>query len=225
MEDTFKEYTQREDIAILLINQHVANLIRHLINNYTKARATRTSLPGCLLSFTGFVCFSSLECYSSFNLICSRERGDTLSATFATCAILLVGLLALPRMPVLLNWLLATAADSCRSLTSSAAVLVLLCWLVAIAANCYSSLTISAAVHTLALLLAKTLPRFLHVYSLQTLYQDTACGWPAVTLGVRAAQPVPAILEIPSKEHPYDANQDSILLRVKNILGGDLAAA
>jgi len=140
-------------------------------------------------------------------------------------AILLVGLLALPRMPVLLSWLLATAADSCRSLTTSAAVLVLLCWLVAIAAHCYSSLTISAAVHTLALLLAKTLPRFLHIHSLQTLPEDTACGWPAVTLGVRAAQPVPAILEIPSKEHPYDANQDSILLRVKNILGGDLAAA
>ncbi|KAK9844164.1 hypothetical protein WJX81_006640 [Elliptochloris bilobata] len=39
------------------------------------------------------------------------------------------------------------------------------------------------------------------------------------------ARPVPAILEIPSKEHPYDPNQDSILLRVKNVLGGDLGAA
>ena len=39
VEDAFKDYTQREDIAILLINQHVANLIRHLINNYTRARS------------------------------------------------------------------------------------------------------------------------------------------------------------------------------------------
>ena len=38
VEDAFKDYTQREDIAILLINQHVANLIRHLINNYARAR-------------------------------------------------------------------------------------------------------------------------------------------------------------------------------------------
>ena len=38
-------------------------------------------------------------------------------------------------------------------------------------------------------------------------------------------QPVPAILEIPSKEHPYDPNQDSVLQRVKNVLGGDLGAA
>lgn len=28
-------------------------------------------------------------------------------------------------------------------------------------------------------------------------------------------QPIPAILEIPSKDHPYDANKDSILRRAK----------
>jgi phosphatidylserine/phosphatidylglycerophosphate/cardiolipin synthase-like enzyme len=45
VEDTFKDYTQREDIAILMINQHVANLIRHLINNYNKARARAPAAP------------------------------------------------------------------------------------------------------------------------------------------------------------------------------------
>lgn len=34
-------------------------------------------------------------------------------------------------------------------------------------------------------------------------------------------QPIPAILEIPSKEHPYNAKQDSILTRVAGMLGGD----
>lgn len=35
---------------------------------------------------------------------------------------------------------------------------------------------------------------------------------------------LPAILEIPSKEHPYDPNQDSILSRVKHMFGGDSAS-
>ena len=38
-------------------------------------------------------------------------------------------------------------------------------------------------------------------------------------------QPIPAVLEIPSKEHPYDPNQDSILERVKGLFGGDLGSA
>mmetsp|Transcript_10768 Transcript_10768/g.28803 ORF Transcript_10768/g.28803 Transcript_10768/m.28803 type:complete len:126 (-) Transcript_10768:5584-5961(-) len=32
-------------------------------------------------------------------------------------------------------------------------------------------------------------------------------------------KPVPAVLEIPSKEHPYEPNKDSILQRVRNMLG------
>ena len=32
----FKELTNREDIAVVLINQHVAEMIRYLINEYTK---------------------------------------------------------------------------------------------------------------------------------------------------------------------------------------------
>jgi len=30
---------------------------------------------------------------------------------------------------------------------------------------------------------------------------------------------VPAVLEIPSKDNPYDPNQDSLLIRVKHLLG------
>lgn len=33
------------------------------------------------------------------------------------------------------------------------------------------------------------------------------------------ARAVPAVLEIPSKDSPYDPNQDSLLLRVKHLLG------
>lgn len=31
-------------------------------------------------------------------------------------------------------------------------------------------------------------------------------------------QPIPAVLEIPSKDHPYDATKDSILRRAKVII-------
>lgn len=34
-------------------------------------------------------------------------------------------------------------------------------------------------------------------------------------------KPLPAILEIPSKEHPYDPSQDSILARVKHMFSSD----
>lgn len=34
-------------------------------------------------------------------------------------------------------------------------------------------------------------------------------------------KPIPALLEIPSKEHPYDASKDSILSRVSGMLGGE----
>ena len=32
---------------------------------------------------------------------------------------------------------------------------------------------------------------------------------------------IPAILEIPSKEHPYDASKDSLLKRAKGLFGGE----
>ncbi len=33
--------------------------------------------------------------------------------------------------------------------------------------------------------------------------------------------PIPAILEIPSKDHPYDPNKDSILRRAKGLFSAD----
>ena len=33
-------------------------------------------------------------------------------------------------------------------------------------------------------------------------------------------QSIPTVLEIPSKDHPYDPNQDYIMQRVNMILGG-----
>lgn len=33
------------------------------------------------------------------------------------------------------------------------------------------------------------------------------------------SQPIPAVLEIPSKDAPYDPNQDSLLKRVRIIFG------
>ncbi|GBF95551.1 V-type proton ATPase subunit F [Raphidocelis subcapitata] len=33
------------------------------------------------------------------------------------------------------------------------------------------------------------------------------------------SKPIPAVLEIPSKDSPYDPNQDSLLNRVKHLLG------
>lgn len=34
-------------------------------------------------------------------------------------------------------------------------------------------------------------------------------------------QSIPAVLEIPSKEHPYDASKDSILRRAKGMFSAD----
>ena len=38
IEDAFKEYTSRDDVAIVMINQFIANMIRHLISNYSDVR-------------------------------------------------------------------------------------------------------------------------------------------------------------------------------------------
>ncbi|CAH9113358.1 unnamed protein product [Cuscuta europaea] len=38
-------------------------------------------------------------------------------------------------------------------------------------------------------------------------------------------KPIPAILEIPSKDHPYDPAQDSVLSRVKHLFSSDSVAS
>ena len=42
IEDTFKDFTNRDDIAIILINQHIANMIRHLIDGYIQVHLVST---------------------------------------------------------------------------------------------------------------------------------------------------------------------------------------
>lgn len=38
-------------------------------------------------------------------------------------------------------------------------------------------------------------------------------------------KPIPAILEIPSKDHPYDPANDSVLSRVKYLFSADSVAS
>ncbi|KAG9412569.1 V-type proton ATPase subunit F [Aphanomyces cochlioides] len=45
IEDAFKRLTSRDDIAIILINQHVAEEIRHLLNAYEKTIPTVLEIP------------------------------------------------------------------------------------------------------------------------------------------------------------------------------------
>jgi V-type H+-transporting ATPase subunit F len=45
VEEFFKKLTSREDVAIVLINQSVANDIRHLIREYTKMIPTILEIP------------------------------------------------------------------------------------------------------------------------------------------------------------------------------------
>mmetsp|Transcript_23433 Transcript_23433/g.43581 ORF Transcript_23433/g.43581 Transcript_23433/m.43581 type:complete len:81 (-) Transcript_23433:76-318(-) len=41
----FTDLTKREDIAIILINQHIANLIRHALTGYNKLVPTVLEIP------------------------------------------------------------------------------------------------------------------------------------------------------------------------------------
>ena len=41
----FEELTQRDDVAIILINQHIANLIRHALAGYTQLVPTVLEIP------------------------------------------------------------------------------------------------------------------------------------------------------------------------------------
>jgi V-type H+-transporting ATPase subunit F len=45
IEDAFKSFTNREDVGIVLINQHVANNIRHVLRDYTKPIPTILEIP------------------------------------------------------------------------------------------------------------------------------------------------------------------------------------
>lgn len=45
IEDTFKEFTAREDIAVVLISQFVANMIRFLVDSYNKPVPAILEIP------------------------------------------------------------------------------------------------------------------------------------------------------------------------------------
>ncbi|KAF6017275.1 ATP6V1F [Bugula neritina] len=45
LEDAFRSYTSRDDIAIVLINQHVADMIRHVLDSYTQAIPAVLEIP------------------------------------------------------------------------------------------------------------------------------------------------------------------------------------
>ncbi|XP_027350240.1 V-type proton ATPase subunit F-like isoform X1 [Abrus precatorius] len=45
IEDVFKEFTTREDIAIVLISQYVANMIRFLVDSYNKPVPAILEIP------------------------------------------------------------------------------------------------------------------------------------------------------------------------------------
>ncbi|KAJ4975536.1 hypothetical protein NE237_000642 [Protea cynaroides] len=45
IEDTFKEFTAKEDIAIVLISQYVANMIRFLVDSYSKPVPAILEIP------------------------------------------------------------------------------------------------------------------------------------------------------------------------------------
>lgn len=45
IEEAFNKLSQREDIAIILINQHIAGEIRHILASYSKTIPTVLEIP------------------------------------------------------------------------------------------------------------------------------------------------------------------------------------
>lgn len=45
IEEAFRDFTTREDVAILLINQAIASSIRHLLDNYTRPVPAILEIP------------------------------------------------------------------------------------------------------------------------------------------------------------------------------------
>lgn len=45
MEEAFTNFTQRDDVGIILINQHVANDIRHVLKDYNQTIPTVLEIP------------------------------------------------------------------------------------------------------------------------------------------------------------------------------------
>jgi len=70
IEETFKTFVAREDIAIILINQHIAEMIRYAVDQHIASIPAVLEIPSkempydpskaCLLTFTGFTSFQPM---------------------------------------------------------------------------------------------------------------------------------------------------------------------
>ncbi|XP_044517856.1 V-type proton ATPase subunit F-like [Gracilinanus agilis] len=45
IEDTFRQFLQREDIGIILINQYITEMIRHILDSYTHSVPAILEIP------------------------------------------------------------------------------------------------------------------------------------------------------------------------------------
>jgi ATP synthase F subunit len=152
IEQTFKDFTNREDVAIVLVSQPIANMIRHVIANHAKVWARRAVAAG----WRG----------GGFRVRCRAAAWQRRPA---------VGV-AGPGRP---------AAWRQRHRQRLACT---------VAYN-------------------KIVSRLRDSNSVQGLQFAQPPATPT------HPQAIPAVLEIPSKDSPYDPNQDSLLLRVRHLLG------
>jgi len=45
IEESFRQFTRRTDVAIILINQNIAEMIRHILDNYQEAMPAVLEIP------------------------------------------------------------------------------------------------------------------------------------------------------------------------------------
>lgn len=62
IEAAFKDYTSREDIAIVLISQPIANMIRHVVSTYNKVGAAARQRCQSGHSSRGHLCSVRVRC-------------------------------------------------------------------------------------------------------------------------------------------------------------------
>lgn len=142
IEASFKEFTARDDVAIVLVSQPIANMIRHVVANHSKVRDA-TARPTRAFGGGGVACAPPPPPPSEEAVVLLLDEGG---------------------VAVTAGW----QAGRCRAGARKPAL---------------------------------ERPRRVLPASLP------------------ATQAIPAVLEIPSKDSPYDPNQDSLLQRVKHLLG------
>lgn len=182
IEDAFKRFTEREDIAIVLINQYVRDPLGEVPPDPAAAARAFCLWRGRVGAWA--VAARLLDRHPS----CVHADGPDAVVSVVGCF-----LFGLGRGRLL--WLLSSR----RFVFLPPCLACLLCW------------------HPLSGL-------GLHRVSCVLLHPRRGLWPPQIANEIRPvlakfSAPVPAVLEIPSKEHPYDAAKDSILQRVRNMLG------